>query len=112
MSAPLKPSYLIGDPTSRASRYGYVHDKTQLSIQLSAQTIQARPSPPLWPLGMARVGGWLMGAGGGRAGGGDICGVDCVPCFMPQVQLNRLMEQLFASVTAEQASDVLNEMKR
>ena len=112
MSAPLKPSYLIGDPTSRASRYGYVHDKTQLSIQLSAQTIQARPSPPLWPLGMARVGGWLMGGRRRRAGGGLSAVLTCVPCVVPQVQLNRLMEQLFASVTAEQASDVLNEMKR
>lgn len=68
LSAPLKPSYLIGDPTSRAARFGYVFDKTQLSITLGAQTVQ--------------------------------------------VGLARLMEQLFACVTAEQASAVLLEMKR
>ena len=67
LSAPLKPSYLIGDPTSRAARFGYVFDKTQLSITLGAQTVQ--------------------------------------------VGLARLMEQLFACVTAEQASAVLLEMK-
>lgn len=63
VSAPLKPSYLMGDPTSRATRYGYVRDKTALSITLTAQHVQ--------------------------------------------VQLARLVEQLLACVSAEQATDVL-----
>ena len=63
VSAPLKPSYLMGDPTSRAARYGYARDKTALSITLTAQHVQ--------------------------------------------VQLARLVEQLLACVSAEQATDVL-----
>ena len=58
----------MGDPTSRAARYGYVRDKTALSITLSAQSVQ--------------------------------------------VQLARLLEQLYACVTAEHATDALVAIRR